>query len=380
MQNLNKLNVGVVGAGLRSKSFLEVFSEHKVARIFCVCDTNKQAAETAKREYGASEAYDDYDQMLEKADIDAVIISTPMHLHAKHSIAALKKNIHVLSEVTAAISVEECIELAKAAVGSSAVYVFAENMNYVPAVLFIEGLIRKGYFGQPYFAHGEYLHPIGELVASTPWRRKWHVGIDGITYGTHSVGPILQWMGKDRIKAVSCQGSGYRHADLNGLPYAQNPCVMMCKTVEGALVTCRVDLVSKRPLAHNYVLQASHGCCEISFVSSHSVSPKPIGKVYLSDRCKEEEWIEINNLMSDKKILEECMPEIWHRYSTRIGTSHWGSDTLLIRDFIDTIVENKKPRIGIHEAMDQTLPGLISQQSIAQNGVWLDVPDSRRWV
>ena len=30
-------------------------------------------------------------------------------------------------------------------------------------------------------------------------------------------------------------------------------------------------------------------------------------------------------------------------------------------------------------AMDMTLPGLVSQQSIAQNGQWLDVPDSRSW-
>lgn len=35
--------------------------------------------------------------------------------------------------------------------------------------------------------------------------------------------------------------------------------------------------------------------------------------------------------------------------------------------------------IGIHEAMDMTLPGLVSQQSIRENGQWLDGPDSRNW-
>jgi hypothetical protein len=37
------------------------------------------------------------------------------------------------------------------------------------------------------------------------------------------------------------------------------------------------------------------------------------------------------------------------------------------------------PALGIHEAMDMTLAGLVSQQSIQEDGAWLDVPDSRRW-
>jgi len=35
--------------------------------------------------------------------------------------------------------------------------------------------------------------------------------------------------------------------------------------------------------------------------------------------------------------------------------------------------------VGVHEALDLTLPGLVSQLSIAAGGVWLDVPDSRGW-
>jgi hypothetical protein len=38
-----------------------------------------------------------------------------------------------------------------------------------------------------------------------------------------------------------------------------------------------------------------------------------------------------------------------------------------------------EPELGIDAAMDMTLPGLLSQQSIEQGGTWLDVPDSRDW-
>jgi predicted dehydrogenase len=50
--------------------------------------------------------------MLDKSKIDAVVIGTPMHLHASQSIEALKRNIHVLSEVTAGVSIDECKALA----------------------------------------------------------------------------------------------------------------------------------------------------------------------------------------------------------------------------------------------------------------------------
>jgi len=44
------------------------------------------------------------------------------------------------------------------------------------------------------------------------------------------------------------------------------------------------------------------------------------------------------------------------------------------------MVQGKCPNpIDIHAAMDMTLPGLISQQSIKEDGRWIDVPDSREW-
>jgi len=48
-------------------------------------------------------------------------------------------------------------------------------------------------------------------------------------------------------------------------------------------------------------------------------------------------------------------------------------------DFVDAIRGRKPCPIGIHEAMDMTLPGLVSQESIRQGGAWLPVPDRREW-
>ena len=53
-----------------------------------------------------------------------------MHLHAGQSAAALEAGLHVLSEVTAAVDLEQCRRLVRAAQRSSGLYMMAENCNY----------------------------------------------------------------------------------------------------------------------------------------------------------------------------------------------------------------------------------------------------------
>ncbi|MBA4387735.1 MAG: hypothetical protein C0404_07120 [Verrucomicrobia bacterium] len=52
---------------------------------------------------------------------------------------------------------------------------------------------------------------------------------------------------------------------------------------------------------------------------------------------------------------------------------------VIIRAVCDIKTEGLPKAAGIHEAMDMTLPGLVSQESILQGGKWLPVPDSRKW-
>ena len=47
--------------------------------------------------------------------------------------------------------------------------------------------------GDVYYAEGEYLHDVRALALSTPWRRHWQLGIRGLTYCTHALGPIMRW-------------------------------------------------------------------------------------------------------------------------------------------------------------------------------------------
>ncbi|HEY3237553.1 MAG TPA: Gfo/Idh/MocA family oxidoreductase [Polyangiaceae bacterium] len=371
---MTSLKLGVVGAVGRGGSFCDVLSALG-AKVGAVCDIRREELERARQALGADQAFTDFGHMLERARPDAVVIGTPMQLHVPMALEALHRDIHVLSEVTAGISMDECRALVAAASRSKAVYMMAENYCYTKANVFIRSLVAHGWFGEPYYAEGEYLHDVRDLGESTPWRRHWQLGIRGVTYCTHSLGPILQWLAGDRVTRVACEDSGSHHADPRGEPYASDSSVMLCKTEKGRLIKIRVDLVSERPHAMtNYQLQATDGAYESARAWGDS------GKIWLRHNSSDPDWQNFEAWMGSEPAME-LMPERWRRPpEAALRAGHDGGDYFVLEDFLGSCRGEIACPIGIHEAMDMTLPGLCSQESILKGGSWVEVPDSRVWI
>ncbi|HOJ09518.1 MAG TPA: Gfo/Idh/MocA family oxidoreductase [Clostridiales bacterium] len=369
MLSVEKLNVGIVGIAGRPMGFISAIQNSKVARLTSVCDINYEMMCKATEGIDGINKYTDYYEMIQSNTLDAVIIGTPVHLHVPQSIIALENNIHVFSEVTAATSLDECKQLVTACKHSKASYMMGENCNYMKPYMIIKEMVKDGVFGEVYYAEGEYLHNCRKLIKTTPWRRKWQYGINGITYGTHSLGPIMSWFENDRIVKVSCVGSGHHYVDDDNKCFEmEDTCVMLAKTIKGRLIKIRMDIVSNRPYSLEYTLQGTKGCYDSKMTGNED------DKIWIEGLCNGGSWIDLN-MLADKYT-----PELWGRYGAEASKEgHGGSDYIIMTDFIDAIVNNKPIPIGIHETMDMCLPGHISQQSILCAGEWIEVPDSREW-
>ncbi|MGQ9683052.1 MAG: Gfo/Idh/MocA family protein [Anaerolineae bacterium] len=376
MAVVEQLNIGIVGACGRGFELGRVLCAIPHARVHAVCDVASARLDEVARQLGAAEQYDDYEAMLERAELDAVIVATPMPLHAPQSIVALRSGLHVLSEVPAAVGAAECRALAEACRASGRVYSMAENFNFYRPNVAVAEMVRRGLFGTVYHASADYWDEYKAHNERTPWRRLWQTGINGITYGTHSLGPLLMWMAGDRIVSVCCVGSGHHYRDPRGDYYEnEDACVMLGRLRSGGLIVLRHDMTSDRPQAyHVNGLQGTDGCYESSRLLK-GYRPAGTNRIWLRSRCPDmETWLDLAT------IDEEFLPEGYieqERLAADKGLAFYAY--FPVADWVEAIVHSRPPAIGIDEALDMTLPGLVSQESIAQGGAWLPVPDSRDW-
>ncbi|MFN8491652.1 MAG: Gfo/Idh/MocA family oxidoreductase [Caldilineaceae bacterium] len=364
------IKIAFVGAH-RASAFFTAFQLHPETTIVALCDAAEPTLREAGKATGVTQLYTVYEKMLDEAKPDVVVIATPMQFHAAQSIAALQRNIHVLCEVTAAVGLDEARWLVQACKQSSSVYMMAENCNYYRTNVLLNALVAAGLFGEVYYAEGEYLHNVQHLHHTADgkptWRYYWQVGVNGATYATHSLGPCLQWV-KERITQISCIGTG-RWSDPEHT--IEDTIQLSCKTASGKLIRHRLDMLSKRPHPFTvyYALQGTKGAYESARRREED------HWIWLADRCSDpNQWVRLET------FAQEFLPEGWRNPPLAVEKiGHSGSEYFLVFDFIDAVQGRKPPAIGIHEAMDMTLPGLVSQASIQQGGAWLPVPDSRTW-
>ena len=361
----NKLKVGIVGAP-RGQSFIRSFQAIEETDVIAICDLNIDVVEGVASQFNIDQMYTEFEEMVQ-SDLDIVVVSTPMPLHAPQSTLALQEGKHVISEVPAATDLQQCWELAKSVENSKKKYMMAENYVYTKPNILIRELAMQGLFGDIYFGEGQYIHELKSLNEITKWRRKWQTGRNGCTYSTHSLGPVLQWF-EDRVCTVSCFGPGHHYEDSEGKQYENEDTIsMICKTTRGGLVEIRVDMLSDRPaLGQYYSLQGTKGCYE----AARGLGDQP--KIWLAEHSDQIAWQSLSD------FEEQYMPEIWRNPSMEaLQAGHGGGDYLEVREFVDSIINDTKSPIDIYESLDMTVPGLVSEVSINRESIPVEVPDFR---
>jgi predicted dehydrogenase len=306
--------------------------------------------------------------------VDAVVIATPMQLHAPQAITALMAGKHVLSEVTAAVSLSECWQILDAVKASGKTYMLSENYCYTRDNVLVREMARKGMFGDLYFGEGEYLHDVKDLHhhadGSPTWRYYWQVGVSGSTYPTHSLGPVMQWFTavdpNERLDYVVCLGSG-RHTDPEH-PH-DDTTILLCKLRSGKLVKVRVDMMSNRPHQMTYyALQGTTGVYEASRIAGQP------GHVWFGENRAGDhhrQWAPLSE-------YAEHLPDYWKNPTEEAKRAgHGGGDYFIVRDWINAIRTGSPPPVDVYTGLEWTAAGLCSQFSIDNGGVPIKVPDFR---
>lgn len=146
-----RLDIALVGCGGRGyENLKELGSENIVA----LCDVDSNRAARAHADYPNAARYRDWRRLFDRADsFDAVVVSTPDHMHAPISISAMKLDKHVYCEKPLARSIGEAWSMARTAVDRRvATQMGTQGVSFDASRTTIE-LLRAGAIGTPQAIH-----------------------------------------------------------------------------------------------------------------------------------------------------------------------------------------------------------------------------------
>jgi predicted dehydrogenase len=106
------VKLGLIGMGSRMNLLLQHLIQVPGARISCFCDNYAPNFEMARQVLGSDcRGYTDHRDLLEKEDVDAVVIATPLFEHKRITVDALDAGVDVFCEKAMAMDYEECNEM-----------------------------------------------------------------------------------------------------------------------------------------------------------------------------------------------------------------------------------------------------------------------------
>lgn len=116
------VNVGLIGVGRQGRSILGELQKIDNVAVTCLCDTVESRRKNGLRRARGAEAMEDYRAVLDRKDIQAIVVATPTHLHRTIAIDALQAGKHVYCESPLAASIDDARAIAQAARGADTVF------------------------------------------------------------------------------------------------------------------------------------------------------------------------------------------------------------------------------------------------------------------
>lgn len=143
------IRIGVVGVGAIAQiAHIPVLSKMRGAQLVALCDNDRPKARSLADRFGVPDVFTDIEDLLEFDELDAVIISTPNHLHEPHVLSALQAGVHVLCERPLALTSRGVERLLTAAQRAERKVAAALNHRFRSDVQALDRFLRGGELGR----------------------------------------------------------------------------------------------------------------------------------------------------------------------------------------------------------------------------------------
>lgn len=349
----NRINVGLIGMGLQMKGHANSMLNNLGMQVMAVCDVQRDRREEWKAKveqsyakakpsgtYKGCDAPNEYERILERKDIDAVIVCTPDHWHIPISLAAVRAGKDVYVEKPMLLTVQEGRIFSDAAKQYGAVVQVGSQQRSNYAFRRAAEIVRNGWIGKIHSVEcslGEFAPPDPQPTLPIPdgfdydrwlgpapwqpfsavrvesnftggWRRYWDYGSrkQG-DWGAHHF-DIVQWaLGMDESGPVEFMPRNINGSNLQSHTYANG------------IVVTRVNSPLMGPDGTPYMIRFKGEDGEVLVARGDSLETTPVGlkrrplgasdvRLYKSEE-HHDNWISC--IRSRKPTI--CTAEIGHR-------------------------------------------------------------------
>lgn len=171
----DRINVAVIGNGAMGSGHLRHLAHSPGYQVVAVCDVDKTRREAGKQTveqiyegsqpagYRACSAYNDYREVLDREDIDAVLIATPDHWHALQAIDAAKAGKDIYCEKPISVTIAEGRRVVETVRRYQRVFQTGTQYRSISAIRRVCQFIRGGKLGKIKAVYTPY-HPIASFI------------------------------------------------------------------------------------------------------------------------------------------------------------------------------------------------------------------------
>ncbi|MFH0793252.1 MAG: Gfo/Idh/MocA family oxidoreductase [bacterium] len=168
VENRKHLRIGIIGAGAYACSaHLPVFQKTRGVRVVAACRSHEQRLKKTCERFKIPSGYLDYHEMLDKEDLDGVLIASPHANHYEHAHAALEHGIAVLLEKPMTLEVKHAKELVELAQKRRLPLLVGYNRHYWLNFKQARELIQDGELGELRFICARWVADIEWALAQT---------------------------------------------------------------------------------------------------------------------------------------------------------------------------------------------------------------------
>lgn len=393
---IKQVKVALIGLGARGSGhvmqFASLFPDKAI--VTAVCDIQKERADKAVEKLKAkgqtavaySGKVDSWKEMLKRDDIDLVVVATPWRDHVPMAVQAMKQGKHVVIEVPAALTLDECWQLVNTAEETQRNCMMMENVCYGDEELWVLNMVQNEVFGTLTSAEAAYIHNLNAYLLDTKgyydfWRLKENIAHDGNLYPMHGLGPVAQYLNilrGDRFEHIVSMSSleaslsesikklpaDHPYANFKGTIHKGDLNISLIKTHKGRMITLKHDVVSPRSYDRINSLGGTHAYHQ-GYPSRLSVIDK--GHQFL----KEADYNEYRSKYKHP-IWDKLKKEI------EVNGGHGGMDFVLVYRIIDCLNNGRPMDMDVYDAATWSSVIPLSEVSVKKGNAPVKFPDFTR--